>query len=330
VARTDRCMQSGLTPCCGLSFPVARDQIPICLNEMNWYASTFDGSLLRDGSGYITAVSASYLSTQAYTSNFELLDSFYKTVKPWADRQVDSAPIPSPFWFSSLEFWDLQNSLNDGAYLGAGVALICCSVVLLLVVGNVVMAIYALISIVWVLSAVVASLRLFGFVLDLMVAVVMAISIGMSVDFVCHMAHAYVRHEENKSSSARCIDQLPCKSGDERNKRAADALSSMGISVTLGAMTTFFGGLVMMLTNVKFFYQFGVFLSTTMFWSLSFAIFYFPALAACIGPVGGFGDLWPVFQFFIDKCAPSGGKSKSTPAPNAEQISSVEESAPTI
>lgn len=90
------------------------------------------------------------------------------------------------------------------------------------------------------------------------------------------------------------VAQLPWRSVGERTGRVRYVMMSMGISVTMGAITTFGGGLVMLAAQVNFFFQFGIFLCTAMFYAFLFAVFHFTSGAAALGPVGSFGDVFPM------------------------------------
>jgi len=237
-----------------------------------------------DEEGRLIAMVFGYDTSESYTSNVEVLGAFYDTVETWAIGALDApSGVPRPFWWThQLGWYALMKGLQDGAYSAAGAALGFCLAVLLLVVGNVVMALYALVTILFVLSLVIWCLIGCGWVLDLNTAVVLAICVGMCVDFVCHMSHAYVEAPPGAQG-----ESWPA----ERFRRTTHGLATMGISVTFGAGSTLLGGSAMFPAQVKFFFQFGTFLVFTMFWSLLYAVFYFPALSAVAGVAGRFGDL---------------------------------------
>lgn len=296
--------QGSTRECCSLGYPMEENKFNTCVKAVirirdmpraldRWHH--WPGYML-DLSGNLKVVKMEYISKQRYTAKVDTLQDFFDKVDPWASGKVSApAGVVEPFWWSELAWWDLQRSLNQGAFMSCGVALGCCAVVLLLVIGNAVMALQALISILFILSSVVATLILFGWVLDLMVAVVMAICVGLCVDFVCHMSHAYVHAGDESKVPLSCAAQLCWRNADERQMRASRALGTMGITVTMGALTTLGGGLAMVPATVKFFYQFGVFLVVTMFWAFIYATIHFPSMAAICGPVGKFGDLWGIY-----------------------------------
>merc|ERR1712232_1015452 len=139
--------------------------------------------VLFDGHGSLKAVVFGYFTTQTWTTSIDVLDSYVEKIDQWAHESLDSPNgVPQPFWMSDLGFYYLQDALNTGAYQAAGVALVVVFVVLLVIVGNVVMAMYAFISIFFILGCVVWFLIGCGWVLDLMTAVVLAICAGMCVD----------------------------------------------------------------------------------------------------------------------------------------------------
>jgi len=286
--------------CCEQSYPLPQDRFDHCVEELladrgrydvrNSYTSYDTGwgnGLLIGSNGALKAIVFGYFTTVAFTSKLDILESVKDPVEAWAAGALEPpAGVPRPFWISEpLTFLDLQSSLNTGALQACALAMGCCGLVLLLVVGNVVMAFLALACIFWVLVCVVASLMLFGWVLDVMTAVVLAICVGMCVDFVCHLSHAYTH------APKELCDGQELSWSEERAARVRYALGSLGISVTMGAITTLLGGLAMLPSQVKFFFQFGTFLAITMLWAFLFAIFYFTSLSAAFGIVGDFGGL---------------------------------------
>merc|ERR1711971_416361 len=161
------------------------------------------------------------------------------------------------------------------------------------------MAMIALVVIVFILGCVMASLVLLGWVMDLMVAIILAICVGMSVDFSCHICHAYVHAQYDKGLSW----------SEERVARVRYSMGTMGISVTMGALTTLLGGAIMLLSILKFFFQFGVFMFVAMAWSFLFSIIFLPAAASGFGVVGEFGDLKAIFRFCKAKFTKNPGTS---------------------
>ena len=92
--------------------------------------------------------------------------------------------------------------------------------------------------------------------------------IGFSVDYVVHLANAY----------------LECPSGI-RKERISHSLLTMGISVTFGALTTISAGMCLIGPRyITFFYKMSILIVTTILFSLIWSMVFFIALLAQCGP----------------------------------------------
>merc|ERR1712151_671335 len=99
-------------------------------------------------------------------------------------------------------------------------------------------------------------------------------AVGLSVDYTVHLLHAF-----NESPAP------------DRGKRVQESLSSMGITVLSGAVTTLLAALPLFLTQSTFFNRFGTFVFITIFLSITLALFLLTPLLLLIGPKGKFGDV---------------------------------------
>ena len=99
-------------------------------------------------------------------------------------------------------------------------------------------------------------------------AVCTMVLVGLSLDYVLHVAGAYVR-----TSGA-----------DGRRERAKGAVRAVGLSVVSGASTTVGAAAFLLGCTLTFFTKFGLFVAWTLTSSLVQAVVVFPAMAPC-----GFG-----------------------------------------
>jgi predicted RND superfamily exporter protein len=134
-----------------------------------------------------------------------------------------------------------------------------------------------------VLALTVGSLIKNGWVLGVTESVVLSVAVGMAVDFTVHYGHAYTHAISNSQFT---------KLG--RQERVAIALTQMGPTITMGATTTLVAGCVLMLSDVLFYHNFGVFLVLCMFLSWALSTFYFMSILSILGPEpGSSGDPAP-------------------------------------
>ena len=102
------------------------------------------------------------------------------------------------------------------------------------------MAIFATLDIIGVMSCELMVMELMGWKFGVSESVAIVIVIGFSVDYVVHLANAFL--ESN---------------GGIRSERTQFALLTMGISVTSGAVTTFLAGIFLSFPEIIFFYKMG-------------------------------------------------------------------------
>ena len=99
-------------------------------------------------------------------------------------------------------------------------------------------------------------------------AVCTMVLVGLSLDYVLHVAGAYVR--------------TPEASG--RRERAKGALRAVGLSVVSGASTTVGAAAFLLGCTLTFFTKFGLFVAWALTSSLVQAVVVFPAMCAVWGP----------------------------------------------
>jgi len=165
-------------------------------------------------------------------------------------------------------FYDLQKGLAQGARdsIGTSMALALC--VLLVATRNPWIAILACGTIACITFATIGPLVLEGWELNVFELVTLCISVGMSVDFVVHLAHATAHSSEKKVTD-----------------RVNLALDQMGGSITTGALTTFMTGMFMLMADMQFFYGFGQFLTLCMVMAWVMATFLFMPLVDLTAPL---------------------------------------------
>eukprot|EP00979_Chaetoceros_neogracilis_P001425 scaffold248_cov263-Chaetoceros_neogracile.AAC.24 len=149
-----------------------------------------------------------------------------------------------------------RTSAVSGSLLGVFLAFI----VLLVSTRRFHIAFFATLSIASVLFSVLGSVTMTGWTLGTNEAILVSILAGFSVDYVVHLAHAYV---EAEGSAA---------------ERTTEAFGDMGISVFSGMLTSVVASIPLFTCTLTFFAKFGTFLCLTIVFSWFFANFGFMSL----------------------------------------------------
>ena len=155
----------------------------------------------------------------------------------------------SQYWFGVM---DLQANLATSALIAMGISLLLACTVLLAATRSIAATLLATASIFGVLSCTLATLVWQGWELGILESMCLAILVGISCDFVVHLAHAYM--------TAAPVGDSPV---EVRRERTRWALSTMGISVLSAGGTTLVAAFALSNGQVEFFHAFGTFLMLT-------------------------------------------------------------------
>ena len=132
----------------------------------------------------------------------------------------------------------------------------------------------------------------------------MCMVVGLSVDYVVHLAEGYhmSKHEDRMS-------------------RVQDMLEVMGISVFSGACTTLGASIFMIFAQIQFLIRFGLFMFCTIGFSLLFSLGLFTTLMGILGPSGNTGDIKHIYRTISNKCR----KTKSSTEVKRSSIEATDE-----
>ena len=172
---------------------------------------------------------------------------------------------------------DTVKQMQSGAYIAAGTTLGIASVTMMISTQNVIVTLYAIFSILTILVTTIAGVVSMGWTLGFLEGICFVILIGLSVDYVVHIGHAYAhaaRHE-----------------GVTRRECARAALGVMGFPVLSAAFTTLCAALALLQATIEFFTKFGTIVVLSSIFSSIVAVVLFIALLATIGPTDGLGDV---------------------------------------
>ena len=127
-------------------------------------------------------------------------------------------------------------------------------------------ALYAGISLVGILSCVVASIVWLDWQLGVLEAMAVIVSIGLSVDFIVHISIEYT-HAPTTS----------------RKQRILVSMLNMGPSVLSGALSTILSGVCLLPAQAKLYHKFGVLIIITIGFSCLWSLVFFTALLSQAG-----------------------------------------------
>uniref|UniRef100_A0A3Q2QXH4 Dispatched homolog 1 (Drosophila) n=1 Tax=Fundulus heteroclitus TaxID=8078 RepID=A0A3Q2QXH4_FUNHE len=279
------CEETSVYPCCSQStFPYKKDVFQLCIKRAimeldrstSYHLDSKTPGPRFDINDTIRAIVLEFQSTYLFTLAYEKMYQFYREVDAWITEELHFAPEGlSHGWFvSNLEFYDLQDSLSGGTLIAMALSVAVAFSVMLLTTWNVIISLYAILSIAGTIFVTVGSLVLLGWELNVLESVTISVAVGLSVDFAVHYGVAF---------------RLAPEPG--REGKVVFALSRMGSAIAMAAVTTFVAGAMMMPSTVLAYTQLGTFMMLIMCISWAFATFFFQCMCCCLGPQGTCGQI---------------------------------------
>ena len=227
------------TACCGVnaSFPFPADTAEGCLRTALSMPSSAGVGLLFDQQGKVIGFHLQIITGQPFTTSFTVMDDFWKKVTDWFDKEMAKAPTGlENGWVGcwNLDFYALQMGLSEGTYSSLGISVAVSFGVMLFTTLNIFISIYAIITIIGIISITIGCLVLAGWQLNILESIVVSVAVGLSIDFTMHYGVAY-RLAPDKS---------------QRDSRVRYSLKHIGSAITMAALTTFFTGRQFLVTMI--------------------------------------------------------------------------------
>ena len=225
-------------------------------------------------------MSVQFATNVLWTAPTEDLEKVWQTWENYFAAKMATAPAGLKNGFQTSEAWawmDTVAQMRDGAYIAAGTTLAIAAVTTMISTQNVIITLYSLLCILTILVVTVAGVVSMGWNLGFLEGICLVILIGLSVDYVVHIGHAYAhaaRHE-----------------GVSRRECARSALSVMGFPVLGSAFTTLCAALALLQAVIVFFTKFGTIVVLSAVFSSIVSVVLFIGLLAAAGPVNGMGDV---------------------------------------
>ncbi|CAD5119818.1 DgyrCDS8401 [Dimorphilus gyrociliatus] len=266
----------------GESFDGENTQVANFRLEQN-ASDIFYGTKLRFA-GIRVNLTSSYMEL-GQSEGLPLQDNWEEFVK----EEVAKMPreLQNGFQLTENNVWHIlviQKELTRNALLGIIIGLCIAFPVLVIATENIIVGSLATLTIGFVTVGVIGLIPIFSWKLDVLVSLNLCLVVGLSVDYVVHLAEAY--HLSVRKT---------------RPERVQDALEHIGLSVLSGALTTLGASFFMIFSGLVFFFQFGLFMFTTIALSLLYSMVFFMTVLSIIGPQGQIGCLRSLFRIIKGK-----------------------------
>ena len=223
-------------PCCKNSSSLFdKRTLSVCSTVAAYQHAALQYQKVDPSIGYIIyegeemkGISMHITSTIPLSRAYEPARKFWTKIETWMAKEMETAPpgMRNGWFISQLEFYDLQRSLSDGTVTSMGISVLTAFAVMLLTTMNIFVSIYAITTIIGILSLTIGTLVLGGWKLNILESITMSVAVGLSIDLAMHFGVAYCL-----ATNKNC-----------RKARVAFSLSRMGSAITMAAVTTFIAG----------------------------------------------------------------------------------------
>ncbi|GAU93020.1 hypothetical protein RvY_05020 [Ramazzottius varieornatus] len=235
-------------------------------------------SLKNSVRSFVVDIDSAFPYTHSYAETKQFVDS----VETWFQAMLQSAPegLSRGWFYSRLEFFDLQDSLLNGTLTSVLISLAVALVVLFLTTLNICVSVISIVNVIGIMTATTAILVLLDWELGVFESATIGLATGLSFDFTLHFAVSF------------CAAK---KMGD-RELQTNHAIAEMTSPVSMSALTSLVVGVLMLPSETLIYKQIGVFMIVVIGVSFFYSTFLFTALLAAIGPNGTF------MQFSYPSC----------------------------
>ncbi len=313
--------QAAVLPCCQIkSFPTEPWRLELCLpvldglsqivaNKVHKMSTAISGQpLFSKSTNKPTGFWMYIYTTLRASASHSQMNGVYKTFNTFSENMLSTAPqgLDNGFWgaYPDLLLYDLQNAIETGVYYSISVSLVITMAMMFLTSLNVLITLYAIITIVLVIITTVGSLVLCGWTLNVLESFTLSLAVGLSIDFTIHYGIAY-----KLSGKKDGANDSPQRSKGS-HLRSKDSLSQVGTAVAMAALTTFTAGLAVMPSRIVAFTELGTFLMLVMAFSWLYSTFFFQSLLSVLGPRANFCQISISAITDIFKCLTSCVRSK--------------------
>merc|ERR1711871_1862197 len=176
--------------------------------------------------GKLKYVSLRFKSTMQHSQPSAITSSLYDYMEDFMEKRNSVAPggVNKGYHCDGGVFtWMFtQKGLVQNVFSGLAICFPAAFIVLLLATHNLYLALCAITTVAGIVGCVLGVCKFYyDWGLGVAESIAAVIVIGFSVDFTVHLAHMYVESES-----------------ETRGERMADSARTMGVTVTMGAMTT--------------------------------------------------------------------------------------------
>jgi len=265
------------------TFPVEQENFEAAL-QVFAELTQYDTHVVYDSNEKLRFVVMEFAADLANGRPYSETYPWYEDWEDFKNEMNSQAPagVDNAFQTAGVSWcWMMsERSFVSSLLQGMGLAIAMAFIVLTLATQNIIVSLFATLSISGIVACVLGSAQLLGWQLGIAESISGVILIGFSVDYVVHIGELYVKYGKQKS----------------RYYKVQKTLKSMGVSIIGGALTTFGSGVFLFACTILFFYKFAVLISLTICMSFVWSLGFLSTMLITFGPEKDFGSLKSIWK----------------------------------
>lgn len=207
----------------------------------------------RKDSNFTIIMAMAFESTTFMGKSSKLVYKDYMRWEQFLKEQLGGTSAAFNSAFQTSEEWVQMFTeiiaVNSAVY-GIVFSLCLCVAAVVIFTGHFMLALIVMLTILGVLSTVVAIFYLAGWQLGAVEAISLSILVGTSVDYCVHLVEGYIL-------AGNALPNLPSNK-ERRCWRSSAAVAHIGSSILSSAVTTIFAAVPLCFTTIQFFTKFGL------------------------------------------------------------------------
>ncbi len=189
------------------------------------------------------------------------MDATRELIESWDDL-ADTFPYSQKF--ISIEGFKI---IRKELFFNVGLALLAVGVIVLLTVASPVTALIITINVAFCIVEILGFMHALGIAIDSVSVINIVLAVGLSIDYSAHVGHCFM-----------------VKGGDDKNRRALEALADIGAAVLNGALTTFLAVVVLLFSSSYVFVTLSIQFALTVGLGATHGLILLPVLLSSLGP----------------------------------------------
>jgi len=238
----------------GAGYQYARDFI------LSTDAKSLDAIVIRSEYVRLTKTNRGKVIDDA-DRQIEAMDETRALVSSWTD-------LPQRFTYSE-KFTSIEGFkvIKKELFFNVGLAILAVAIIVFFTVASPMTSFLITLNVAACIIEILGFMYAFGIVIDSVSVINIVLAVGLSVDYSAHVGHCFM-----------------VKGGDDRNKRALEALADMGASVLNGAISTFLAVVVLLFSSSYVFRVLATQFALTVVLGVLHGLVALPVMLSTIGP----------------------------------------------